>query len=166
MPGPRFNHPAPPGPCARTAALTIALTSLAACSGIGFGSIFNEFTTITVELRNETTLPVDPGIRYTDQDDDFDAFIANLFDTGDRLPTGNLAPGAVQYYDFDCDQLGLIYSDDAEQIRFIGEDYEADDSGLLQRGEDYDCGDLISFVFIGLGEDFEVRVSVNDRVVY
>jgi len=36
---------------------------------------------------------------------------------------------------------------------------------LLEREEEFDCGDVVRFLFIGNGADFGVAVSVNERIV-
>jgi hypothetical protein len=117
-------------------------------------------TTVTVELVNDTGYDVDPYIRF----DDDEGFLAQLF-PADDLATGLLAPGDLLVFEFACDELGLIFSDGAEQLGLFNVIAEADESTILQRGDDFDCGDLIRFRFLGDFEQFGVLVSVNNVIV-
>ena len=117
--------------------------------------------TVWVELVNDTSFSVDPNIRFDDDED----WLASLFPS-ESLDTGVLESGQSVRFDFDCDELGLIFSDGAEQTGpFFFLSYFADETRILSRGDEYDCGDLIEFRFVGDAEDFGVIVSVNGRVV-
>jgi hypothetical protein len=117
------------------------------------------FTGVTVELINDTQFDVAPNIRF----DDDSGFLAGLFPAED-LSTGLLAPGETLEFTFDCEELGLVFSDNAEQVLLL-ETFEASDTDILARDDDYECGDIIRFIFIGDGDDFGVVVSVNGFVV-
>jgi len=114
---------------------------------------------VEVELVNDTSFPVAPDIRF----DDDSGFWARLA-PAEELSTGVLEPGEAASFWFDCDELGLILSDEAEQLLPL-ELFVAEASRVLERDEDYDCGDLIRFRFVGDGEDFGVIVSVNGQIV-
>jgi hypothetical protein len=116
--------------------------------------------TVWVQLVNDTSFPVDPSIRF----DDDSNWLASLA-PAESLDTGLLQSGESMEFDFDCDELGLILSDGAEQTAFFFLSYVADDTRTLKRGDEYDCGDVIEFRFVGDTEDFGVVVSVNGRVV-
>jgi hypothetical protein len=115
---------------------------------------------VRLELVNDTGFPVDPDIRY----DDDPGFWAGLF-PAEELSTGLIEPGETVTFNFDCDALGSVFSDEAEQVIPILGDYGADSTRVLQREDEYDCGDLIRFRFVGYADDFGVIVSVNGRVV-
>lgn len=117
------------------------------------------FNVVRVELVNDTDHAVDPNIRY----DDDNGFLAGLF-PAESLESGLLQAGDYAVFNFDCDELGSIASHGAEQVTLFGT-YEADSSKTFERDDDYDCGDLIEFRFVGEGEDFGVVVSINGRVV-
>lgn len=120
---------------------------------------------ITVELYNDTDLVVRPDIQYDDDSGGFDEFLAGVFG-GQELASPALDPGEVIQYDFDCDELGLIFSDNAEQISIFGiRVAEANRSDILRQDEDFDCGAVIQFRFLGERDDFGVVVSVNGKVV-
>lgn len=149
---------------ALAAALALPLC-LAGCPGFTIelpdGSIFIPgFGTVVVEVFNDTDFDVDPRIRF----DDDTNFLAGWFPS-EELATGRLQPGEVLRYTIDCDELGLILSDEARQY-FLGlELAEAESSRTLTRDDDFDCGDTIRFHFIGRDESFGVIVSVNGVVV-
>ena len=149
----------------RTLALLapLALYALNAggCAGLeGLGDLIPGFNTVTVELINDTSFPVDPNIRF----DDDPGFFAGLA-PADTLDTGLIPPGEARSYTFDCDELRLIVSDEAEQIIPLFGTYTADKTANVERGEEFDCGDVIRFRFVGEGVDFGVIVSVNGRIV-
>lgn len=143
----------------------VAGLAVGGCDGLNLdlgelGLEIRGLTTVTVELVNDTGFDVDPYIRF----DDDEGFLAQLF-PADDLATGLLEPGDLLAFEFDCDELGLIFSDGAEQLGLFGVIAQADESAILQRDDDFDCGDLIRFRFIGDFEQFGVLVSVNNVVV-
>ncbi|MBU0637900.1 MAG: hypothetical protein KKB50_03475 [Planctomycetes bacterium] len=158
--------------CATTLGL-LAVLQIGGCAGFDFdwsgsGLTIGLRTGITVELVNDTAFHVDPRIRIDEDDGDFDAFLAGVFGS-DPFSTGLLEPGEIIELTFDCDELGLVLSDEAEQIeRFTLFDEMigyADQSDVLQRDEDFECGDWIRFRFVGDFGNFGVIVSVNGSIV-
>lgn len=139
---------------ASAAALPFAVGGGCVLSGIG--SVLGT----QVQVFNDTAFDVQPNIKF----DNDTNFLAELF-PADDLGTGLVAPGEVLTFNFDCDALGSIGSDDAEQVIPLFSDAEASDTDVLKRGDQFDCGDLIEFRFVGEGDDFAVIVSVNGRVV-
>jgi hypothetical protein len=140
--------------------------NLGACPDItitipnGTDIIIPSRSTVVVEVFNDTDLDVDPRIVF----DDDTGFWAGAFPSED-LATGILQSGDLNRYNMDCDQVGSIASDEAEQ--FLGPDTTAvaGSSRTLERDEDFDCGDTIRFHFIGEADGFGVVVSVNGVVV-
>ncbi len=116
--------------------------------------------TIVVEVVNESGFEVDPRIRFSEDT----GFFAGLFG-GQSLAAGTLAPGDALSFDFDCDALGMIRSESAGQ--FFGAETigQAETSRTLEFDQDFGCGDVITFTFLGQGANFGVVLSVNDRVV-
>ena len=115
---------------------------------------------VQVELINDTGYSVDPNISF----DDDAGWLAGWF-PAETLNTGLLDSGDSATFNFDCDELGLILSDEAEQLGPFFTTYVADATRILEREDDYDCGAVIRFRFVGDGDDFGVIVSVNGRVV-
>jgi hypothetical protein len=116
--------------------------------------------TVELVLINDSDFPVDPNIRF----DDDAGWLAGLF-PAEELGSGLIEPGETVVLRFDCDELGLIFSDEAEQLVPIFGVYIAGANDILEREEEYDCGDVIGFRFVGNAEDFGVIVSVNGRIV-
>ncbi len=116
--------------------------------------------TVRVEVFNDTDFEVDPRIRF----DDDNNFLAAAF-PAEELATGILLPGELIEFNIACDKLGLVFSDAAGQFFFEETIGQADDTRVLERGDDYDCGDVIQFQFLGEGGGFGVVVSVNGVVV-
>lgn len=151
------------------AALLVGL-NLGGCANLGEAlSLLDQFLperTITVQVINETSFWVDPHIRFDDDDGDFDAFIAGVFGGSDDLATGLVAPDELVEFQFACDELGLIFADEAEQLGILNLVIaEVDETDVLQREEEFDCGDLIRFRFVGDYGSFGVIVSVNGNIV-
>lgn len=117
---------------------------------------------VRVEVLNDTSYEVEPRIRF----DDDSSWWAQLF-PAETLATGTLAPGDYLRYDIACDRVGLVFSDSAGQF-LPGALYpigQAEPTRVLTRDDDYDCGNVILFQFIGDGASFGVIVSVNNVVV-
>jgi hypothetical protein len=115
--------------------------------------------TIQLELVNDTSFPVDANIRF----DDDSNWLAGLFPAED-LNAGRIESGETVTFNFDCDELGVVFSDEAEQLGLFFT-YVADSTSVLSRDDEYECGDVVRFRFVGNGDDFGVIVSVNGRVV-
>lgn len=116
---------------------------------------------VRVEVLNDTDYDVNPRIRF----DDATGFWESLVSATEELATGTLEPGDLITLDMGCDRVGIIYSEDAGQYDGPFTLEQAGRTRTLQREEDFDCGDVIQFQFIGNGSDFGVIVSVNNRVV-
>ncbi|MGD8450735.1 MAG: hypothetical protein PVJ57_02855 [Phycisphaerae bacterium] len=114
---------------------------------------------VTIELINDTDYYVDPHIVF----DDDDNFLAGWF-PAEELGVHDLAPGEVYSLDIDCDNIGVVYSNEPEQFVTIFT-YTANQSRILVRDDDYDCGDVITFQFLGNADGFDVVVAVNGVVV-
>ncbi len=122
--------------------------------GIGFDE------PIAVEVFNNSDFDVVPDIRF-DPDNDLLA----LQDPREFLDIGSLIPGEFIEFEFDCDRLGTIFSDETE-VYFLGEFIGlAEPSDALQFGDAFTCGDFIQIEFIGVDDFFEIVLRVNGVVV-
>lgn len=116
---------------------------------------------VTVQVVNDTEFEVDPAIVTTDDPDGF-----GLFNPGDGLATGLLAPGDVLEFTFDCDRLAAIRSDAAELLDDNGDPLiGAQPTRAVERGAEFECGDVVRFRFVGDARSFGILVSVNDAIV-
>ena len=114
---------------------------------------------IRVTITNDTFFDVDPRIRF----DDDPGLLAGLF-PAETLSAGVLSPGESASFTFACDELGTIFSDNAEQAGSFGS-VRAGDSHVLERDDEFECGDSIRFRFVGNGGSFDVVATVNGSVV-
>jgi hypothetical protein len=143
-----------------------AVLALVLCGGLLVGACpdtFEDlpfFNNVRVVLINDTDFDVYPDIDY----DDDSSWLADWF-PAETLSVGRLEPGETATYNFDCDELGSLASDESDQEIPLFGTYTADASRTLKRDDDYGCGDTIRFRFVGEGDDFGVVVSVNLRVV-
>jgi hypothetical protein len=118
---------------------------------------------ILVLIINDASDPVRPDIQFDESDNGLQALIDGLVG-GNALNTPDLAAGDFVQYQFSCDELGLIYSDQSE-LRTLFGGVDAPASTILTRGDDFDCGDEIRFEFFGDRNSFNLLVTVNGRVV-
>jgi hypothetical protein len=119
--------------------------------------------TLTVQVVNDTSYNVVPRIRFHNNT----GFWDQLFGSSEELATGELAPGEFLEFPLDCERVAAIWSQDAGQ--FVDWDPipigQAATTRVLEREEDFDCGDTVQFQFIGDGPTFGVVVAVNGLVV-
>ncbi|MFO0837508.1 MAG: hypothetical protein U1D55_03210 [Phycisphaerae bacterium] len=120
--------------------------------------------TVTVEVVNETDLPVEPNIRYSAAANDLNAILTGLFG-GTELSSGTVLAHTTRQFSFACDEIGVVFSNSARQTLIGVTVAEASDSGILQRGNEYDCGDTVEFHFLGAGSGFAVETRVNGSIV-
>jgi hypothetical protein len=147
----------------RSKLLPVALIALAGVLLSGcpeVAQLIPSLNIVQVELINDTNYVVDANIRF----DDDAGWLAGWFPAED-LNAGLLDAGESAQFNFDCDELGLILSDEAEQLGPFLITYVADATRILERDDEYECGDVIRFRFVGDGDDFGVIVSVNGRIV-
>ncbi len=111
---------------------------------------------IRVEVFNDSDFEVIPDVRF---DDDTD--VRSIDNPDDFLDIGELLPGEFVQFDFDCDELGVIFSDETE-VFFFGEFVGvAEASFPIINGLEFDCADLIQIRFVGADDFFDVETRVN-----
>jgi hypothetical protein len=119
------------------------------------------YNTLTVELVNTTPYPVAPRLYVAEDNDTWD-----VDDDENWVLVEPIPPGQTVGFHFACGESGAIQTDHAVQLRPWGEERESDNDPTVRLGDDYDCGDTVSFIFVDEpGEDFETRVAVNGRIV-
>jgi hypothetical protein len=120
---------------------------------------------VTVRMENTTGFFVDPFI-YVHPDESVPFSVLVRDENLVLLVPPELEPGEIVELDFECIDIGAVITDrplllDGDQA------FESINSPLLRFGEDFECGDLITFVYIDdldTGEFF-VQPEVNGRVV-
>jgi len=123
------------------------------------------FDSVTVELVNNTDYPIEPYL-FVDEDENVSVdglVVDENFVALDPL----LQPDEIIELAFDCDEIGSIISDRAWLVVSDTEIYESDNGPLLREEDDFECGDVISFIFIDEGPEgsFFTRVEVNNQFV-
>ncbi len=118
-------------------------------------------STITLELVNETDLPVDPAVFVSDLSD---VIIEGLTDfvltlDGNEQNFGDLVPGETVTRVYDCDDFKAVQASDAELITGIGISPD-DDSALFVDEEDFRCGDTLRITYSGSITNFDARIRV------
>lgn len=122
----------------------------------GGGSI--QFNTVTVELVNTTAYAVEPRL-FVDPEDD--SFFVDA-DENRVLVSPPVEPGQTVTLTLACADAGAIQTDHAILILPFDEDVESDNDPTARRHEDFNCGGIVSFIFIDeVGGDFYTRLEVN-----
>lgn len=115
-------------------------------------------STTTVELVNNGTFQVDVDLFYSDTQEIPEAVIQEL---GEEM-NFSLAAGATGRFSRDCDDLQAVIVDDAD-LRIVGGVGPETMSDILRDGDDFNCGDTITFTFShsAILTDFDVATSVR-----
>lgn len=115
---------------------------------------------VQVRLQNDADFDVAVTI-YVDDDQNV---LSDLIDNQGTLLTFTLSPGEVQEFTRDCDDLQAIVVDNAE-LRVLGQIGPEANTNVLRDGDDFNCGDRISFTFdhSAVLTDFRVNVAVSGR---
>jgi hypothetical protein len=142
-----------------TAAAVLMLPVAGGCDGLGLSGILQS---LTVELVNETDYPVDPGL-YAD-DDDRTFFEFNIRTDENFVDVGIVPAHSTVRVPLSCDEAGTMMTYAARQIR-SGSDRFSDNDPIVYEDGDFDCHDVISFVFRDSAFDFWTEVEVNGRVI-
>lgn len=117
---------------------------------------------VYVEVWNDTDFEVAPRVYF----DDADGFWEQLISSSEELATGTLRSGELpSAFPIDCDRVNIIYSDSAGQFFLTETIGQAGRTRVLEKDDDFDCGDTIRFRYVGEGDGFGVIVSVNGSVV-
>ena len=131
-----------------------ALAAVAGCDALA-GLL--SATTVTVRLVNNTAYSVDAEI-YTHDDDGIESLlITELGQQHDQI----ILAGQTASFALSCEDLQAIVVDDADLQMLIGLGPETS-SDVLRDGEDFNCGDVITFTFSYENLDFDVTTTVTD----
>jgi hypothetical protein len=67
--------------------------------------------------------------------------------------------------DVDCNDADVLTATDSRQFELGGE-FVLDPLPVFDLGNDYFCGDLVTFEFVGNGSDFDVFVRAGTRKIF
>ena len=115
--------------------------------------------TVRVVLVNTTESDVDPQMFVNEEEDLLEFLLDNDLN---RFAEGViLEPGDVEVFTFDCDDIGIVGSVDAELLFAPLISPDSSNDPILRQGEDFECGDEVRFDFTGGLSDFHVSASVE-----
>lgn len=112
-----------------------------------FGDIFGIFGPNQTRVRlvnTNTTLPVSGTLFYGDDQNALEAILTS--EGTERQFT--LAAGETQEFSVNCEELQAIIIDDAD-LQVIGNIGPSQRSDVFRDGDDFNCGDTITFTFSG-----------------
>jgi hypothetical protein len=113
---------------------SIAIASILSLGGCPQGT--------TVQLENEADSPVEVRLYYGD-DQNSSEFVLEEF--GEEFTT-TIDPGEAVTFSRDCEELQAIYIENAE-LNIIGGIGPEADTGVFRDGDDFGCGDVLTFTF-------------------
>ena len=147
----------------RNFAIVVAAAALTLPASSGCNSVTTLLSgnVVTVEVVNDTPFDVDPRLVTSEES----GFFGGLFGNDSDLATGIVAPGDAISLDLDCDSFATIFCDAAEQLD--GNDLvgAVQPTKRFEIDQDFECGDVIRFRFVGSESSFGVQVSVNGAIV-
>ncbi|MCO6436486.1 MAG: hypothetical protein J5J06_05310 [Phycisphaerae bacterium] len=112
---------------------------------------------ISVTLVNSTSFDVDVELYYSDVQEIPELLLTTV---GTKMEL-TLAPGDRISFSRDCDELQALIIDRAELQTIGGGD---DQTGVLRDGDEFDCGDRITFTFRSILLT-DLRIETNVSVV-
>ncbi len=112
----------------------------------------------TFRVINDADFPVEFDLYYGDEQNAPEAVLVEFGESVQRT----LEAGGVYSETINCDELQAIVIDDAD-LRVIGGIGPETDTGVYRDGDDFGCGDTITFRFTSdsLGTSIDVDVSIN-----
>jgi hypothetical protein len=114
---------------------------------------------VTVQLVNDSDFAVEGELFYDDEDDTIEEV---LEETGTRRQFA-IPAGGQNSFSAACDDIRALILADADLVIIGGVGPDAS-TGVLRDGDDFDCGDLITFTFDHSEAilDFDVSTSVRN----
>ena len=113
-------------------------------------------TTVTVSLVNAGDYDVDVELFIYDEQEVPELALTEL---GDQLGF-TIPPGETVTFVRSCDDLQVIVVDDAD-LRILGGAGPETNSDVLRDGDDFGCGDRITFTFSHTAAIFDFDVTVT-----
>lgn len=120
---------------------------------------------VTLELVNDTDFFVDPFI-YVHPDENVPVSVLISDENLVLLDPPELEPGEIVELDFFCEDIGAVITD--RPLLLDGDlAFESSNSPLLRWGDDFLCGDLVTFFYLEdpVTGEFFVEPRVNNTIV-
>ena len=127
------------------------------CEGFDLGGLLGS-SRVTVELVNDGNLPLEVEIYIADEQLILEALLTTV---GEKIEI-TVDPDSTERFSRDCDELQALIIEEA-RVMIAGLPGPSDDTEVLRDGDDFGCGDTITFTFeyppVPLALD--IRQSVN-----
>lgn len=143
-------------------ALLAGSAGLALLTGCGFlagviGNVIQPSTT-TILLVNNSDFPVEVTLYYDNEQEIPEALLTEI---GTEIQQ-TVGVGETFTINRDCDDLQAVIIDDAE-LSIIGEVGPGASTGVYRDGDDFNCGDTLTFTFdhTAVIVDFDISVSIS-----
>jgi hypothetical protein len=136
------------------AGLMPALVSCEAALDI-VGNLVGSDTT-TVRLVNEASSPVTVTLFFGDDQNALEAVLTE-FGTEREF---TLQPGDSQQFSEPCEDLQAVIIDNAK-LNLLGQIGPEADTDVQRDGDDFNCGDTVTFTFDGQAIPLELNISVS-----
>ena len=140
--------------------LTAGIAAVFVSAGVGCEALVGLLrpSETTVVLVNDSDFDVEVVLFY---DDDQNILKSLLTEIGEEM-TLTLAAGGQSTFSRDCDDLQAIIIDDAD-LQLIGQLGPEANTDVLRDGDDFGCGDTITFTFdhSDVLFDFDIAVAID-----
>jgi hypothetical protein len=125
----------------RGMASLILVSLIGGCEGFDLGGLLGS-SRVTVELVNNGNLPVEVEIYIADEQLIPEALLTSA---GDQIEI-TVGPDSTERFSRDCDELQALIIEEA-RVMIAGLPGPGDDTEVLRDGDDFGCGDTITFTF-------------------
>jgi hypothetical protein len=135
----------------RGMACLILVSLIGGCEGFDLGGLLGS-SRVTVELDNPGQFPVEVVLYIADEQLTPKALLTSL---GEKIEI-TVDPDSTERFSRDCDELQALIIDEA-RVMIAGLPGPSDDTDVLRDGDDFSCGDTITFTF----EYLPVPIALN-----
>lgn len=139
----------------RGMACLILVSLIGGCEGFDLGGLLGS-SRVTVELVNNGNLPVEVEIYIADEQLIPEALLTSA---GDQIEI-TVDPDSTERFSRDCDELQALIIEEA-RVMIAGLPGPSDDTEVLRDGDDFGCGDTITFTFNYLPVPIALDISQN-----
>jgi hypothetical protein len=135
----------------RGMACLILVSLIGGCEGFDLGGLLGS-SRVTVELDNPGQFPVEVVLYIADEQLIPEALLTTI---GEKIEI-TVDPDSTERFSRDCDELQALIIDEA-RVMIAGLPGPSDDTSVLRDGDNFGCGDTITFTF----EYLPVPIALN-----
>ena len=141
----------------RSMACMTLVSLIGGCEGFDLGGLLGS-SRVTVELVNNGNLPVEVEIYIADEQLIPEALLTSV---GERIQI-TVDPDSTERLSRDCDELQALIIEEA-RVMIAGLPGPSEDTEVLRDGDDFGCGDTVTFTFeyLPVPIALDIRQSVN-----